>query len=190
MSKGQWIILYIEHTTSTTYQPTNLCISSVCQEQGQYPERCSLQIKKASSISISTSIAPDVWINTSSTTAVPSGIIVIYPGEAPRTITPQTSIHKLWLQPAFSASSQHFHLPPCYQSHDITINISCNTSNLHVVNMSALECRIWQHLEDQWNRTLLHHIINIPWTETQEIQKLLYNMVSLTVLPNCPCFYG
>ena len=37
--KGQRVILHIIHTTSTTCQPTNLCISSVCQRQGQYPER-------------------------------------------------------------------------------------------------------------------------------------------------------
>ena len=39
MPKGQQTILYIEHTTSTTCQPTIVCLSSVCQGQGQYPER-------------------------------------------------------------------------------------------------------------------------------------------------------
>ena len=39
MSKGQQTILYTGHTTSTTHQPINLCISSVCQVQGQFPEK-------------------------------------------------------------------------------------------------------------------------------------------------------
>ena len=37
--KGQWAILYTKHNTSTTHQPTNLCISSVCQGQGHHPEK-------------------------------------------------------------------------------------------------------------------------------------------------------
>ena len=80
-------------------------------------KRCSLQIKKASSISIPTSIAPNVWLITSATTTIPSGITLICPGEAPRSVTPQTPIHILWLQPACSTTSQHFHLPSCYGSH-------------------------------------------------------------------------
>ena len=51
--------------------------------------------KMASSVSIPASIAPNVWIITSSTTAVPSGITLICPREAPRTITLQTPIHIL-----------------------------------------------------------------------------------------------
>ena len=39
MLEGQWTILYIEHITSTTCQPTYLYISSICQGQGQYLER-------------------------------------------------------------------------------------------------------------------------------------------------------
>ena len=29
-----------------------------------------------------------------------------------------------------------------------------NTANLNVVNISAPELRVWQHIEDHWNRTL------------------------------------
>ena len=39
MSKGQQTVVHIEHTTSTTCQSINICISSVCQGQGQYPEK-------------------------------------------------------------------------------------------------------------------------------------------------------
>ena len=61
-------------------------------------KRCLLQIKKASSISIPTSIAPNVWIMASPTAAVPLGIKIICPREAPRSVTPQKSIHVLQLQ--------------------------------------------------------------------------------------------
>ena len=72
------------------------------------------------------------------------------------------TIHILWLQPACSNTSQHFHLPPCYESHEVTTHISLNTANFNDVNISTLEFRIWQHLEDHWNGTLLHHMVNIP----------------------------
>ena len=144
-ANGQFFIL------NTPLLPlTNLpiCISALyAKDKDSIQKRWSLQTKKASSISIPTSIAPNVWIITSPTTAIPSGITVICPGEAPRSVTPQTPIHVLQLHPACSATSQHFHLPACYESHEITINISLNTANHNVVNISAPEFRIWQHLE-------------------------------------------
>ena len=47
------------------------------KDKDSIQRRCSLQIKKAGSISILTSIAPNVWIITSPTTAVPSRITLI-----------------------------------------------------------------------------------------------------------------
>ena len=88
------------------------CVSALyAKDKDSIQRRCSLQIKKASSISIPTSIAPNVWIITSPTTAVPSRITLICPGEAPRSVKPQTAHTYTWLQPVCSATSQHFHLP-------------------------------------------------------------------------------
>ena len=94
--------------------------------------------------------------------AAPAGIMLICPGEASRVLKPQTPIHILRLKPACSTTSQYFHLPPQYESHDVSINFSLNTANLNLVNISALEFRIWKHLEDHWNRTSLQHLANIP----------------------------
>ena len=100
------------------------CVSALyVKDKDIIQKRCSLQIWRVSSVSVPTSLAPHVWIITSSPAAVPAGIILICPGESPRTITLQTPIHIFWLQPACSATSQHFHLPPHYEWHDITINI-------------------------------------------------------------------
>ena len=68
-----------------------------------------------------------------------------------------------------------FPLPPCYDSHEITVNISLNTANLNVINISSLEFRIWQHLEDHWNRTLLHHLVNIPLVAIDKAYKHMVN---------------
>ena len=152
------------------------CVSALyAKDKDSIQRRCSLQIKKASSISIPTPIAPNVWIITLPTTAVLSGITLICPGDAPWSATPQTPIHIFWLQPACSVTSQHFHLPPCYESPEVTINISLNTANLNVVSISAPEFRIWQHLENHWNGTLLHHLTNIP---SAPIEKLYQPMVN------------
>ena len=72
------------------------CVSDLyAKDKDSIQQRCSLQIKKASSISIPASIVPNVWIITSSPAAVPSRNTLICPGTAPRTITPQTLIHIL-----------------------------------------------------------------------------------------------
>ena len=168
-ANGQFCILNTP-LLPLTNQPT--CVSTLyAKDKDSIQNRCSLQIKKASSVSIPTSIAPNVWIITSLTTAVPSGITLICPGEAPRSVTPQTPIHILQLQPACSATSQHFHLPQCYESHEITINISLNMANLNVINISSPEFRIWHHLENHWNGTLLHHLVNIPSVPIDKLYK-------------------
>ena len=96
------------------------------------------------------------------------------PEEASRVLKQQTPIHVLRLQPACTATSQYFHHPPRYESHDVSINISLNTANLNVVNISALEFRIWKHLEDledHWNRTSLQHLANIPSVPLDDLYK-------------------
>ena len=126
-------------------------------------------------MSIPTSITPNVWILTSAPTAVSTGIMLICPEKAPRFIKTQTPIHILWLPPACSTTSQHFHLPPHYETHDLTINIWLNTANLNVINISSPEFRIWQHLENHSNGTQLHHLVNIP---SVPIDQLYIQMVS------------
>ena len=74
-----------------------------------------------------------------------------------------------------SATSQHFHLPPCYETHECTVNISLNTANINVVNISSPEFIIWQHLEDHWNRTLLHHLVNILSVPIDQLYKQMVN---------------
>ena len=152
------------------------CVSSLYPKDKDSIQRtCSLQIKKASSVSILTFIDPNVRIITSPVATVPSGITLICLGEAPRSVTPQTPIDILQLQPACSTTSQHFHLHPPHESHEVIINVSLNTANLNVVNISALEFRIWQHLEDHWNGTFLHHLVNIPSVPIEELYKQRVN---------------
>ena len=131
------------------------CIAAIyVKNKGAVEKRCSLEIR--------TPIAPNVWILTSAQAVVSMGIMILCPEEAPRFIKTQTPIHNLCLLPECSTLSQHFHLPPCYETHELTINISLNTGNLNVINISSPEFRILAHLEAHWSGTQLHHLVNIP----------------------------
>ena len=134
-ANGQFCIL---NTPLLPLANAPTCVSALyTKDKDGIQKRCSLQVMKVNIISIPTSIAPNVWIITSTPAAGPSRITLICPGETPRTIAPQTPIHILCLQPACSATSHHSHLLPCYESHDVIINISLNIANLNVVNISA-----------------------------------------------------
>ena len=141
-------------------------------------KRCSLQIRHTDSATIPTPIASNVWILTSAPSVLLTVMMVICPEEAPIFIKTQTPIHILHLPPTCNTTSQHFHIPPCYESHELTINISLNTSSLNVINMSSPEFRIWQHLEDHWNRTQLQHLVNRPSVPIDQFYK---HMVSSNI---------
>ena len=92
---------------------------------------------------IPTLIAPNLWILTSVPTLVSTGVTLICPDETPRFIKTQTLTHILCLLLVRSATSQHFHLPSHYETHQLTINISLNTANINVINISLPAFRIW-----------------------------------------------
>ena len=90
-ANGQFCIL---NTQLLPFANPPTCVSALyAKDKDTILKRCFLQFKKASSISIPTSIAPNVWITTPTPAAVPARITLIYPRTAPRTITPQTPIH-------------------------------------------------------------------------------------------------
>ena len=99
------------------------CLSSLyTKDKDSIQRRCSLQVKKANSISRPKSLASNVWIITSLPAAAPAVIMLMCPGEASRVLKPQLPIHILRLKPTCSATLQHFHLPPWYESNDVSIN--------------------------------------------------------------------
>ena len=102
-------------------------------------------------------IALTLWILTSAPKLASTGIALICPDEAPIFIKTQMSIHILYLPPVCSTTSQYFHLSPHDENHQLMINISLDTAELKVMNISPPEFRIWQHLEDHWNGAQQHH---------------------------------
>ena len=153
------------------------CITALyAKNTASISTRCSLQIRKAQSISISSSIAPNVWILTSAPSTVTTRIILICPGETTKLITIQKPIHILQLPPPCSATSPHFHLPPWYDPPALAINFSLDMANLNMVNMSSLDFYIWQHLKDQRNETQLHHLSSIPSVPIAQLYKHVFSV--------------
>ena len=108
--------------------------------------KCSLQICKSSITNLPNQIAPDVWILTTSVTAPTNTMTLICPEKPMETIPIQKPIHILKLSMACSATLSNFYLPPRYEIPTLDVNISLNMTNLHMLNISAQNFCIWQHL--------------------------------------------
>ena len=72
------------------------CITALhAKNTASITPRCSLQIRKTQTISIPSSVAPNVWILTSAPSTVTTRITLICPGETTKFITVQKPIHIL-----------------------------------------------------------------------------------------------
>ena len=111
------------------------------------------RFRKAHTISIPTLIAHNVWLITSAPSKVMTGMTIVCPECPTKLITLQKPIHTLHLQPACSTTSPYFYIPPHYEPTTIAINISFEVAKLNMINISALDLHIWQHLEKHWNET-------------------------------------
>ena len=124
--------------------------------------KCSLQIHKASATNLPTQIAPDVWIRTTPVTASTNTLTLICPEKPMKTILIQKPLHILKLPMACSATSANFYLPPRYETPTLDVNISLNMANLHMINISAQDFCIWQHLGSNRSDMQLQHLTTIP----------------------------
>ena len=64
-----------------------------------------------------------------------------------------------------------FYLPPHYEPTTATVNISLEIANLNMINISALDFCIWQHLENHQNETQLQHLASIPSVPVNQLYK-------------------
>ena len=108
---------------------------------------------------------------TSAPSTVTTAITLICPGEPMKFITVKKPMHILWLPPACSATSPHFHVPPWSEHSELAVNISLDMANLNMVNISSLDICIWQHLKDHRNETPLHHLSSIPLVPIAQLYK-------------------
>ena len=84
------------HTPLQPLANPPMCIAALyAKDRDGIEKRYSLQIRKASSVSIPTPIVPNIWILNSAPRAVSMEITLICPEEAPQFIKTQTPIHIL-----------------------------------------------------------------------------------------------
>ena len=96
------------------------------------------------------------------------------------TIAFQQLLHILKLPMACSATSAHFYLPPRYETPVLNVNVSLNIANLQMVNITAINFHLWQHLGNNHSDTQLQHLATIPSILVHKVyQHLLNNTLQL-----------
>ena len=145
--------------------------------------KCSLQICKASATNLPTQIAPDVWIITTPVTAPMNTITLICPEKTMETIPIKKPIHILKLPMACSSTSPNFYLPPRYETPILDVNISLHMANLHMINISAQDFCIWQHLGSNRSDMQLQHLTTIPSIPVHKVYQHLLNN-TLPIIPS------
>ena len=76
---------------------------------------------------------------------------------------------------ACSATSSNFYLPPRYETPNLDVTVSINMTNLHMINISALDFHIWQHLGNNRGEMQLQHLTTIPLIPVHKIYEHIIN---------------
>ena len=138
-------------TIPTPFQPLAnplSCITALyVKNTASISARCSLQIRKSPDVSITSQVAPSVWILTTAPSAAAT-ITLICPGETTQFIEVKRPIHILCLPTACSATSPNFQSPAHYEGPPLEVNISLDMANLNMTNVSSVNFCIWQHLRE------------------------------------------
>ena len=107
-------------------------------------------------------LAPNVWAIISSPFKQQPPVTVICPTKPATSIHISPPIHVLKLEPACSATSQHFHLPPKYEDTHITMNFSIHNANLDLIDISSASFRIAQHIPSVQQHQMLAALPPVP----------------------------
>ena len=171
---------------TTPFQPLAnppSCIAALyARSTADITSKCSLQIQKASGINLPTQVAPDVWILTTPLAAPANTIIVICPEKDIKTIIIQKPVHIMKLPMACSTTSSDFYLRPRYKTLTLDVNVSLNMANLQMINISAQDFHIWQHLGSNRSEAQLEHLTTIPSIPVHKIYQHLLNN-TLPIMP-------
>ena len=86
-------------------------------------------------------------------------------------------IYVLRLEPACSATSQHFHLPLKYEDTHVMMNLSIYNVNLDIINISSALFRITQHIPSVQQQETLEKLAALPPVPIKRITKELMGEV-------------
>ena len=162
--------------------PPSYIAALYAKSKADIASTCSLQICKASITNLPNQVAPDVWILTTPVTAPTNTMTLICLEKPMETMPIQKPIHILKLLMACSATSSNFYLPPRYETPTLDVNISLNMANLYMLNISAQNICIWQHLGSNRSDMQLQHLTTIPLIPVHKIYWYLLNS-TMPVMP-------
>ena len=137
------------------------------------------------------------WILIPTPTMQGSTVTMICPDKATSLTLFQQPFHIQVLQPAFSATSRHFQLPPHYGDHVVMIQIPLDRENLNAINISTLDFiygSIWtstglQHTHRNWQRCLKFPLHNSTNTWSARVN-LFYHLCSTAIEMKSPFLHG
>ena len=76
---------------------------------------------------------------------------------------------------ACSATSANFYLPPRYETPILNVNVSLDWANIHAINITALQFRVWQHMGRNHSDLDLQHLAILPSIPVHQIYEHLLN---------------
>ena len=123
---------------------------------------CELTTKTQPELYLPIPLASNVWAIISSPFKQQPPVTVICPTKPAMSIHISPPIHILRLEPACSATSQHFHLPPKYEDTHVTMNLSIYNANLDIINISSTLFRITQHILSVQQQETLERLAALP----------------------------
>ena len=155
---------------------------------------CELITKTQPELYLPIPLASNVWAIISSPFKQQLSVTIICPTRPATSIHISPPIHVLRLEPACSATLQHFHLPPKYEDTHITMNLSIYNANLDIINISSALFRITQHILSVQQREALERLAALPSVPIKRITMELMGEVLQETLSNdkpfwlCPSF--
>ena len=165
MSRSKWTVCACPTPFQLLANPPSCTTVLYAKNTASISAGYSLQIRKirkTSDVSMPSQLAPNVWILRTVSSAVTTKITLLCLGESTQFTEVRKPIHILYLPTACSITSPNFHLPPCYKSPPLEVNISLDIANLNIINISSMKFCIWQHLDKHQNESQLQHLASIP----------------------------
>ena len=155
---------------------------------------CELTTKTQPELYLPIPLASNVWAIISSPFKQQPPVTVICPTKPTMSVHISPPIHVLRLEPACSAMSQHFHLPPNYKDTHVTMSLSIYNANLDIINISSALFRITQHILSVQQQETLEKLAALPPVPIKRITKELMREVLRETLSSdnpfwlCPSF--
>ena len=166
------------------------CIAALYTKNSREIDRlCELTTKAQLEIYLPMPLAPNMWAIISSPFRQQPPVTVICPTKPAASIHISPPIHVLKLEPACSATSQHFHLPPKYEDTHVTMNFSIYNANLDVIDISSASFRIAQHILSVQQHKMLEKLAALPPVPIKRITMELMGEVLQETLSSDKSFW-